>query len=65
MEVYLVNLACSKGPTGSGKAVSLLNKLPHLWFKFDKLGIRIEELCIEFSISSLKDGVYILTLCSE
>ena len=58
MEVYLVNLARSKGPTG--RAVSLLNKLPHLWSKFDKLGIfgiRIEELCIEFSISSLKDGV--------
>ena len=58
MEVYFVNLACSKGPTG--RAVSLLNKLPHLWSKFDKLGIfgiRIEELCIEFLISSLKDGV--------
>ena len=54
----VVNLAGSKGSTG--RAVSLLNKLPHLWFKFDKLGIfgiRIEELCIEFSISSLKDGV--------
>ena len=60
MEVYLVNLARSKGPKCTGRAVSFLNILPHLWSKFDKLGIlgiRIEELCIESLISSLKDGV--------
>ena len=65
MEVCLLNFARSKGPTR--RAVTLLNKLPHLWSKFDKLGIfgiRRVELCIEFSISSLKDGFEILTLCS-